>query len=456
MRFKPYPYQQYAIDTILSHPCCGLFLGMGLGKTVCTLTAVQKLMYESFEVSKVLVVAPLRVALDTWTREKDKWDHLKGLRVQRILGSASERKKALTKDADVYVINRENVTWLVQYLRDTRASWPFDMLVIDELSSFKNPKAKRFRALRQVRPLINRVVGLTGTPAPNGYMDLWPEVYLLDQGERLGKTITSYRAKYFKPGRHNGYVVYDWCLVPGAAEEIRRRLSDICVSMRTTDYLDLPDKRVIDIPITLPDEALKAYKTMEHDKILELGDAEITAFQAATVTGKLLQMANGAVYDDDGEPTLLHDAKVEALAEILEAAQGDPVLVFTGYRHDLARLKKKFKSYGPRTINSQKDIRDWNDGKIKLLIAHPASIGHGLNLQDGGHIIVWFGLTWSLELYQQANARLYRQGQKMPVLIYRLIAKGTVDEAVIKNLNGKNKRQDSLIEYLNAKRRKSK
>lgn len=452
MEFKPYPYQQYAIDTILSKPYCGLLLGMGLGKTVCTLTAVKKLMYETFEISRVLVVAPLRVALDTWTREKDKWDHLKDLKVQRILGPAKERKAALKHDADIYVINRENVDWLVHYLSDEKKGWPFDMLVLDELSSFKNPRAKRFRALRAVRPLIKRVVGLTGTPAPNGYMDLWPEVYLLDRGERLGKTITSYRSKYFRPGRHNGYVVYDWSLLPGAAEEIQRKLSDICVSMKTSDYLDLPDKRVIDLPITLPEDAMQSYKQMEKEKILELDGSEISAFQAATVTGKLLQLSNGAVYDDNGEVTHLHDAKIEALSEILEAAQGDPVLVFVSYRHDMQRLKEKFKSYGPRTINSQKDIQDWNDGKIKLLIAHPASIGHGLNLQDGGHIIVWFGLTWSLELYQQANARLYRQGQKMPVLIYRLIAKGTVDEAVVQALEGKNVKQNALINYLKARR----
>lgn len=449
MEFKPYPYQQYAIKTIIEKPYCGLFLGMGLGKTIITLTAVQRLI-DAGKVQHVLVIAPLRVAMDTWTTEAEKWDHLKSLTIQRVLGTAKKREEALNAEADVYVINRENVVWLADNLKANHRSWPFDMVVIDELSSFKSPRAKRFRVLKKLRPRMKRVVGLTGTPAPNGYMDLWPEMYLIDGGERLGKTLTSYRETYFSPGRGSRYVVWEWILREGSAEKIKEKISDICVSMRTDDYLDLPDKRVIDVPVTLPPSGARLYKKMACDSLLDLAGSEISAFQAATVTGKLLQMSGGAVYDDNGNATHIHDAKLEALSEILEASHGDPVLCFVGYKHEEERIKSYFAAYSPRTIQTQQDIQDWNSGKIKLLVSHPASIGHGLNLQQGGHIIVWYSPTWSLELYQQANARLYRQGQKMPTLIYRLIARGTVDEVVVHALNCKDKAQDALISYLKA------
>ena len=444
MNFKPYPYQQRAIDHILSHPSSALFLDMGLGKTVCTLTAVKELL-DCFEVSKVLIVATKRVALSTWTDEAAKWEHLHDLRLSRVLGSERERRSALSRDADIYIINRENVVWLTEYLG---SDWPFDMMVIDELSSFKSSSAKRFRALRRFRPMVRRVVGLTGTPASNGYMDLWAEMYLLDQGERLGKTITGYRSQYFRPGRQNGYVVYDWKLLPGADKVIQSRISDICLSMSAEDYLELPELLVNDVRVPLPEKAMKAYKKMERDKVLEVLDQEISAFQAATLMGKLLQMANGAVYDDNGGVTELHKAKLDALGELLESAQGQPVLCFYSYKHDLERIREAFKSYEPRTLDSEKDIRDWNEGRIRLLLAHPASAGHGLNLQAGGHILVWFGLPWSLELYQQANARLHRQGQTERVIVHRILAEGTADDIVREKLERKGLTQDELLEKL--------
>ena len=449
MEFRPYAYQSYAINTIINKPYCGLFLGMGLGKTVCTLIAIKRLI-DAGEVQHVLVIAPLRVAMDTWTTEAKKWDHLKSLTVQRVLGAAKKREEALEADADVYVINRENVVWLADVLKNNHRSWPFDMVVIDELSSFKSARTKRFRTLKKLRPRMKRVVGLTGTPAPNGYMDLWSEMYLIDGGERLGKTLTSYRERYFRPGRRNGYIVYDWIINDDTPDKIREKMSDICVSMQTDDYLDLPDKRVIDVPVTLPPSGARLYEKMARDSLIDFAGTEISAFQAATVMGKLLQMSGGAVYDDEGKATHIHDAKLEALGEILEAANGDPVLCFVGYKHEEERIKSYFEKYEPRSIRTQQDIIDWNAGKIKLLVSHPASIGHGLNLQQGGHIIVWYSPTWSLELYQQANARLYRQGQKMPTLIYRLIARGTVDEAVVSALGCKDKAQDALINYLKA------
>ena len=444
MNFKPYPYQQKAIDHILSHPSSALFLDMGLGKTVCTLTAIKELL-DCFEVSKVLIIATKRVALSTWTDEAAKWEHLHDLRLSRVLGTERERKAALGRDADIYVINRENVVWLTEYLG---SDWPFDMMVIDELSSFKSSSAKRFRALRRFRPRVHRVVGLTGTPASNGYMDLWAEMYLLDQGERLGKTITGYRSQYFRPGRQNGYVVYDWKLLPGADKVIQSRISDICLSMSAVDYLELPELLVNDVRVPLPEKAMKAYKKMERDKVLEVLDQEISAFQAATLMGKLLQMANGAVYDDDGGVTEIHKAKLDALGELLESAQGQPVLCFYSYKHDLERIREAFKSYEPRTLDSEKDIRDWNEGRIRLLLAHPASAGHGLNLQAGGHILVWFGLPWSLELYQQANARLHRQGQTERVIVHRILAEGTADDIVREKLERKGLTQDELLEKL--------
>ncbi len=453
MHYEPHEYQRYATKRIIDLPACGLFLEMGLGKTVSTLTAINELIYDRFEVDRVLVIAPKRVADDTWTSEAEKWDHLRYLTFSKILGTAAQREAALQAKADIYLINRENVVWLVETLRKR---WPFDMVVVDELSSFKSNQAKRFKALRAIRPLVKRFVGLTGTPAPNGLMDLWPEVYLLDCGERLGKTITGYRDRYFYPGKRNGYTVFTWEPKEGAEEAIHQKISDICISMKAEDYLRLPEQVVNDIRIRLAPEEMQKYRELEKEKLMELDGQEITALSAAAVWGKLLQLANGAVYDDDGGVTMLHDKKLDALEEIVEAACGHPVLVFYNFRHDYDRLMARFERLSPRTIQTSGDIRDWNAGRIRLLLAQPASMGHGLNIQAGGHIIVWFGLNPSLELYQQANARLHRQGQKQAVIIHRLITKGTVDEDVIKKLETKDQRQDSLMEAVKARIRRYK
>lgn len=405
-------------------------------------------MYEEFCVDRVLVIAPKRVAEDTWTTEAEKWDHLKGLKVSRVIGSGRQRKAALEEDADVYVINRENVVWLVDIYRK---AWPFDMVVVDELSSFKSSQSKRFRALRQVRPQVKRFAGLTGTPTPNGLMDLWPQMYLIDRGERLGRTIGEYRQHYFIPGKTNGYVVYSYELKRGSEEAIREKISDICISMKAEDYLKMPELVVNDIPVTLSPGEMETYRTMERDQLLTIDEEEITALSAAAVYNKLMQMANGGVYTDDGSVAEIHGRKLDALEEIMEASQGQPVLVFYTYRHDLARLLSRFRAWHPRTMKGQQDIKDWNEGRIPLLLAQPASMGHGLNLQAGGHIIVWYGLTWSLELYQQANARLYRQGQQNGVVIHRLVARGTIDEEVVKRLEKKDRTQEDLLEALKAR-----
>lgn len=453
MKFNPHDYQRYATEKIIELPACGLFLAMGLGKTVSTLTAVNELIYDRFEVEKVLVIAPKRVAEDTWTSEAEKWDHLRNLTFSKVLGSAAQRERALEVDADIYLINRENVVWLVERLRK---DWPFDMIVVDELSSFKSNQAKRFKSLRTVRPLATRFVGLTGTPAPNGLMDLWPEVYLLDRGERLGKTITGFRDRYFYPGKRNGFTVYSWEPKEGAEEAIHEKISDICISMKAEDYLQLPEQIVNDIRIRLAPAEMLKYQEMEKEKLLELDGQEITALSAAAVWGKLLQLANGAVYDNDGAVTVLHNRKLDALEEILEASCGHPVLVFYNFRHDYDRLMERFGKFNPRTIKNSEDISDWNSGRIPLMLAQPASMGHGLNIQAGGHIIVWYGLNSSLELYLQANARLHRQGQKETVIIHRLIVEGTVDEDVIKKLEVKDEHQDSLMEAVKARIRRIK
>ena len=445
MKFVPHEYQEYAINRLMELPEAGLFLDMGLGKTVTTLTAIRKLMYEEFAVSRVLVIAPKRVAEDTWTTECSKWDHLAGLTISQVLGPRAKRQAALKADADIYVINRENVPWLVQELR---RSWPFDMVVVDELSSFKSSTSQRFRALRQVRPLIRRFVGLTGTPAPNGLLDLWPQMYLIDRGERLGKTITGYRQRYFNPGKTNGHVVYSYELKKGAQASIEKLISDICISMKAEDYLTMPEFVVNDIRVTLSPEELKLYRTMEEEQLLELDGEEATALSAASVYNKLLQMANGGVYTDTGAVAEIHRKKVEALEDIVEASQGQPVLVFYAYKHDLARLKEAFPE--ARTLDRPEDIHEWNAGRIRMLLAQPASMGHGLNLQAGGHIIVWYGLTWSLEMYEQANARLYRQGQQHGVIVHRIIAAKTIDEQVVRRLAKKAGTQDSLMEALKA------
>lgn len=448
MYFKPHSYQEYAIDKIIELPAVGLFMDMGMGKTVSTLTAVLELLFDYFEVSKVLVIAPLRVADTTWTDEIDKWEHLGELKVAKVLGSKEDRSKALSKQADIYVINRENVSWLVERYKER---WPFDMIVVDELSSFKSPKSKRFKDLKKVLPYIKRIVGLTGTPAPNSLLYLWPQLYLLDRGERLGKTLTSYREKYFLPDKRNQHIVYTYKLRPFADQEIHKKISDICISLSAKDYLDLPERIDNIIKVKLEDRIIKQYKEFEKQKLLELKDTDITAATAGVVVGKLLQMANGQIYDDKGQVHMIHDAKLEALSEIIENVNGQPVLVFYNFKHDYDSLIRRFKKLEPKTLQTGQDIKDWNEGKTKILLAHPASVGHGLNLQAGGNIIIWYGLTWSLELYQQANARLYRQGQKNSVIIHHLVAEGTVDEHVMEVLQTKDKGQSTLLEAVKAK-----
>lgn len=453
MEFRPHDYQKRAINFILEHPASGLFLEMGLGKTAITLTAVDILMNDRFEVSRVLVIAPLRVAEDTWSRESEKWDHLQHLRISKILGSVAERSRAVEADADVYVINRENVVWLVEYLATLKRKWPFDMVVIDELSSFKSNQSKRFKALKKVRPLIDRMVGLTGTPAANSLMDLWAEIYLLDRGQRLGQTIGSYRDAYFRAGWGNGMIVYKWEARSGAMKAITSKIADITMSMKAEDYIELPDRIDNMISVKLSDKEMAKYKDMEQQSLLELDDdSKIIALDAAAVMSKLLQMANGFIYTEEHEAIHLHDAKLEALEEIIEAADG-PVLVYYNFKADKEKLLEKFKD--AEVLEDDKTISRWNQGKIKILLAHPASVAYGLNLQEGGHIIVWYGIPWSLELYQQANARLHRQGQQKPVMIYHLLAKGTADEQVIKKLEAKDVTQSALIEVLKDRRERS-
>ena len=453
MNFKPWDYQQFAINHILDHKASGLFLDMGMGKTVSSLTAVDDLIFLG-EAEKVLVIAPKRVAEDTWSTEVEKWDHLKHLRISKILGTPKKRVEAAEADADIYVTNRENVEWLVDlYVKH----WKWDTLIIDELSSFKSSKAKRFRALKKVRPYFKRIVGLTGTPAPNSLIDLWPQIYLLDGGERLGKTITGYRERYFTPGDRNQFVVFNYNLRPGAEEAIHNKISDICVSMKADDYLDMPERIDNIVRVDLPKKALKEYEELEKELIIQLDDEDISASNSAVLTGKLLQMCNGAIYTEDKEVINIHDEKLNALMDIIEAANGKPVLIFYSFKHDLIRIQeflKKNKIKG-QELEGPEDIKKWNNGETPILLLHPASAGHGLNLQYGGNIIVWFGLTWSLELYQQACARLYRQGQKETVVIHHIIAKGTVDEDVMKALQGKEINQNLLLEAVKARLKNS-
>jgi SNF2 family DNA or RNA helicase len=424
----------------------GFSLTWVFGKTVITLTAINELLYNYFDVSNVLVIAPLRVAQTTWPGEVKKWGHLQHLTLSKVLGSAKERRLALNTPADIHIINRENVKWLVE---ECGKEWPFDMVVIDELSSFKSNKAKRFRALRKVRPRIKRIVGLTGTPAPNGLIDLWPQIYLLDQGERLGKTVTGYRNRYFNPGRRNGYVVYDWVLKPGAEEAIYEKLDDICVSMKSEDWLQMPERIDREVVVRIPEAARARYDQLERDLLLPYEGGDVTADNAAVLSNKLLQMANGAVYDENGSTREIHQAKLEALDDILEAANGQPVLVFYNYQHDRDRILKHIPT--ARVLDTEDDIEKWNQGEIPVMLAHPASAGHGLNLQAGGSVIVWFGLTWSLELYQQANARLYRQGQNKSVIIHHLVAEGTIDEDVMRALEHKDTGQEALLAAVKAR-----
>lgn len=449
MHFEPHPYQEYCVEQIIQKPRLALLLEMGLGKTVITLTAIRRLL--GLEVERVLVIAPLRVAQSGWAQECRKWDHLQGLRVARILGSASEREAALKEDADIYVINRENVAWLVG---KCERDWKFDMVVIDELSSFKSPQAMRFKALRRVLGQVDRIVGLTGTPAPNSLIDLWAQIYLLDRGERLGRFVGHYRDAYFTARTLPNGVVYKYNLKPGADVQIYRRIQDICISMKSVDYIKLPERVDNHIEIELPADAMEKYRAMERDMLVSMSEEEsVSAVSAAVVTNKLLQMANGGLYGDGHEEYVIHSAKLDALEDIIESACGKPVLVYYGYKFDLRRIRERLEGkYKVEEIKGEQSIERWNKGQIEVLLAHPDSAGHGLNLQMGGHIMVWYGQTWSLEKYQQACARLHRQGQTETVIIHHLIAKGTIDEDVVKSLAKKESGQDALLNALKARR----
>lgn len=443
MIYKPHPYQAYATRRILEQANVGLLLDMGLGKSVITLTAIDALIYDYLTVSRVLVIAPKKVAEATWQAEARKWDHLHRLTIATALGSAPERRMAIDAGANVTVINRENVVWLVE---EYGVRWPFDMVVVDESSSFKNPAAKRFKALRRMLPRIHSIVILTGTPAPNGLEDLWSQVYLLDRGERLGRFITHYRERYFdhNPWRH------EYVPKPGAFEAVKARIADICVSMKAEDWLTLPELVVHDVPVALEGAGLKAYRAMEKTMVAEVNGEEISATTAAALTGKLLQLCGGAVYDEDGEAHHVHDAKLEALEELIEALN-EPALLFYGYRHELPGIEARLKGKRWRRLDTAADAEAWNRGELDVLLAHPASCAYGLNLQDGGRHVIWYTLTWSLELYQQANARLYRQGQTKPVIIHRLLVQGGVDEDVAKALGEKDETQAALVEALKAR-----
>lgn len=443
-------YQVKAVDMIVNNFNCGLFLDCGLGKTVSTLTAIQELREIGF-IDKVLIIAPKKVAQVTWKDEINNWEHLKGLRISVIDGTAAQRRAAMMADADIYTVSRDNVVWLV--VEHGGVKLPYDMVVIDELSSFKNYASKRFKALRRVRKFIPRVVGLTGTPAPNGLIDLWAQMFLIDEGKRLGKTITSFRDRFFTAGRRNGDIVYQWDL-KSPAEETEQKISDlikdICISMSAEDYLKMPDKLMYYDRVKLSDKDFKAYKTFEREQVLEFIESgeTITAASAAALSNKLQQFANGAMYDADRNVLQLHDEKIEKLKELVEAANGQPVLIAYTFKHDLDNIMDALKEYKPVKLEKPEQIADWNAGKINVLVTHPASAGHGLNLQKGGHIMIWYGLTWALELYQQFNARLYRQGQKKPVSIHHIIATDTVDEKIIKSLDGKDTTQRSLMDAI--------
>lgn len=453
MKFIPHEYQKFAVRNIIAKKRIALFLDMGLGKTACTLTAINELMNNYLTVNKVLVIAPLKVARLTWQEEIDKWDHLHHLRISRVVGTEKQRIKALDKNADIYIINRENTVWLLEYMKAERAGrWPFQMMVIDESSSFKNRQAKRFKAAKVMTQITPRLVELTGTPAPNGLMDLWSQIYLLDQGERLGKTITQYRDAFFLPDKRNKTQVWSYKLKKGAEREIYRRIKDIAVSMKAEDYLVLPERVDNIIHIDMPEKIRKVYEEMENDYLITLDEETVVATSAGVVMNKLLQMANGAVYTTENPKwILIHNLKLQALEEIMEANEGKPVMVFYQYQHDLERLQEYFKHLKPRILKTDQDKRDWDEGKIGMLLAHPASMGHGLNLQAGGHIIVWFGLTWNLEQYQQANARLYRQGQKESVIINHICMSRTADDTVMMRLTAKRLTQDDLINAVKAK-----
>lgn len=450
MKYTPHDYQAYAIDYIETHPIATVFLDMGLGKTSITLTAISNLLFDSFEAHRVLVIAPLRVARDTWTAEVEKWDHLQELICSVAVGTEAQRKAALLRPADVYIINRENVQWLIE---ESGIPFDYDMVVIDELSSFKNHNTKRFRALLKVRPKVNRIVGLTGTPASNGLMDLWAEFRLLDMGQRLGRFITKYRTDYFQPDKRNGQIVFSYKPLPNAEDAIYRQISDITISMKSTDHLNMPELVSNEYEVRFSDEEAEHYNALKQELVLTLGDGEVTASNAASLSGKLSQMANGAIYDDAGNTIPIHDRKLDALEDIIEAANGKPVLVAYWFKHDLerisARLKKQHIPFS--RLDDSTSIRRWNAGEIPVALIHPASAGHGLNLQSGGSTLVWFGLTWSLELYQQTVARLWRQGQSAnTVVVQHIITKGTIDHRIMKALSQKEHTQTALIDAVKA------
>lgn len=445
---KLHDYQKYAVKFIEEHPISALLLDMGLGKTITTLTAINNLMFDMFEVRKVLIVAPLRVARDTWPAEIEKWEHLCHLRYSVAVGTPDERKAALQANADIYIINRENVDWLV-----SNTKFDYDMVVIDELSSFKNHQSKRFKALMKVRPKVKRIVGLTGTPASNGLMDLFAEFRLLDMGERLGRFIGQYRNEYFKPDKQNGYIVYSYKPLPDAEERIYEKISDITVSMKAVDHLKMPELISNEYTVKMSEAEKEKYKELKDELILEVQDSEITAANAAALSNKLCQMSNGAVYDDENNIIPIHNRKLDALEDIIESANGKPVLVAYWFKHDRTRIAERLNKLGIvyQEINSAESIKNWNNGKLPVALIHPASAGHGLNLQSGGNFLVWFGLTWSLELYQQTNARLWRQGQQSEtVIIQHIVTKGTVDERILKALKEKDETQTALMSAVKA------
>ncbi len=445
MKYFPHDYQRYATDFIINNPISAVLLEMGLGKSVISLSAINELMLDYFDVSTTLVIAPLRVANSTWPDEIKKWDHLKHLNYSVVIGSEKERLDALKKPAHIYLINRENVDWLIT---KTGIPWKFDMVVIDELSSFKSYQAKRFKSLLKVRPKIKRIVGLTGTPSSNGLMDLWAEFRLLDMGERLGRYITYYRQNFFIPDKRNQQMIFSYKPKDGAEKKIYSLISDITISMKSKDFLKMPECVMNEVIVTLSDKEQKLYDSLKQDMVLSLEENEIDAINAAALSNKLLQMSNGAVYNDNKESLHIHDRKLDALEDLIEGANGKPVLVAYWFKHDLEKIKDRF---DVREIKTAKDISDWNEGRIPLALIHPASAGHGLNLQAGGSTLIWFGLTWSLELYQQTNARLYRQGQDSTVVIHHILTKGTIDEDVMKALKAKEKIQDALIDSVKAR-----
>jgi SNF2 family DNA or RNA helicase len=450
VKFKPHSYQRYCINRVLTTPALGLLLDMGLGKTVITLTAVNDLKYNRFAINKVLVIAPKKVAEGTWANERDKWNHLQLLRISTVLGSQTKRIRALNTPADIYIINRENVPWLVEYYRN---SWPFDMVIVDEFSSFKNHKAKRFKALSNVRPHIKRIVGLTGTPAPNGLLDLWAQVFLLDGGQRLGKHITGFRERYFEPDQRSRDRIFSYAPKDGGEDAIQRLIGDICVSMNAKDYLELPDITYNTVPVILDSKGQASYEKLEKEMLLEVDESTIDAGSAAVLSNKLLQLCNGAVYDEDRNIVQIHNAKLEAFMELIEALNRKPALVFYNFQHDKIRILKALEKSGLRVreLKSPKDQDDWNNREIDILLAHPQSAAYGLNLQKGGNHVIWFGLNWNLELYQQANKRLHRQGQTEKVIIHHLAVSGGLDEDVAVALDNKADTQEQLMSALKAR-----